>query len=81
MKVAIITYHRALNYGSALQAYALNHYFWEQGSEAYTIDYSSEGQQATYTFYEKGHSIMTLVRNFFTFIYRKVLRTKCNCFD
>lgn len=26
MKAAIITYHRALNYGSALQAYALNHY-------------------------------------------------------
>lgn len=25
MKAAIITYHRALNYGSALQAYALNH--------------------------------------------------------
>lgn len=81
MKVAIITYHRALNYGSALQAYALNHYFWEQGSEAYTIDYSSEGQQATYTFYEKGHSIMTLVRNSFTFIYRKALRTKRNRFD
>lgn len=81
MKIAIITYHRALNYGSALQAYALNHYFWKQGSEAYTIDYSSEGQQATYSFYEKGHSIMTLARNFFTFIYRKALRTKRNRFN
>lgn len=76
MKIAIITYHRALNYGSALQAYALNHYLRKQGVEAYTIDYSSEGQQATYTFYEKGYGIMTLARNFFTFIYRKALRAK-----
>lgn len=45
MKAAIITYHRALNYGSALQAYALNYYLRTKGVEAYTIDYSSEGQQ------------------------------------
>lgn len=81
MKAAIITYHRALNYGSALQAYALNYYLRTKGVEAYTIDYSSEGQRATYTFYEKGHGIMTLARNTFTFLYRKSLLKKRQRFE
>lgn len=76
MKAAIITYHRALNYGSVLQTYALNHYLRELGVESYTIDYSSEGQQNTYTFYEKGHRLMTLVRNLHTFVFRKSLEKK-----
>lgn len=76
MKAAIITYHRALNYGSVLQSYALNHYLRKIGIESYTIDYSSEGQRNTYTFYEKGHSVMTLVRNLHTFLFRKSLGKK-----
>ena len=39
MKIAIITYHRAYNYGSALQAYALNKYLRNIGVECETIDY------------------------------------------
>ena len=31
MKIATITYHRAENYGSVLQTFALSHYLKEQG--------------------------------------------------
>lgn len=81
MKAGIITYHRALNYGSALQAFALNHYLWKQGVEAFTIDYSSEGQRNTYTFYEQGHGIMTFARNVQTWLFRKSLKKKRQRFD
>lgn len=81
MKAAIITYHRALNYGSVLQSYALNHYLRERGIESYTIDYSSERQRETYTFYEKVYGIMSVVRNLHTFYYRKSLRKKRELFD
>lgn len=42
MKVGIITFHRALNYGAVLQAYALQSYLNELGIESEVIDYRSE---------------------------------------
>lgn len=39
MKVGIITFHRAVNYGAVLQAYALQHAIEKLGYEAYIIDY------------------------------------------
>lgn len=39
MKVGILTMHRVLNYGSALQAYALLHVVGEMGCEVELIDY------------------------------------------
>ena len=48
MKVAIITYHRSYNYGSALQAYALNKTLNDLGLETYTIDYITERQKNLY---------------------------------
>lgn len=39
MKVGIITYHRALNYGAVLQAYALQQFLSKIGIESDIIDY------------------------------------------
>ena len=39
MKIGILTYHRAHNYGAMLQAYALRAYLQHQGHEADFIDY------------------------------------------
>lgn len=39
MKIGILTYHRADNYGAVLQAYALCHYLCKQGVDAENIDY------------------------------------------
>ena len=39
MKIGIITYHRAENYGALLQAYALRTYLQSQGHEVSFVDY------------------------------------------
>ena len=39
MKIGILTYHRAHNYGAMLQAYALRTYLQHQGHQAEFIDY------------------------------------------
>lgn len=39
MKIRIITIHYGRNYGSALQAYALNRFFLDEGYDVKTIDY------------------------------------------
>lgn len=70
-KIGIITYHRAYNYGSALQAYALNKYIRDLGYDAQTIDYRTEGQDRIYSFYEKNRSVMSVTRNIQSFLYHK----------
>lgn len=42
MKIGIITFHRALNYGAVLQAYALQEYLNTIGIDSEIIDYRSE---------------------------------------
>ncbi len=39
MKVGILTFHRATNYGAILQAYALIQYLINQGYDARIVDY------------------------------------------
>ncbi len=42
MKIGILTYHSAHNYGAVLQAYATRQYLHLQGHEVYMIDYRPE---------------------------------------
>ena len=39
MKIGILTFHNALNYGAVLQCYALQHYLQKKGHEVEVIDY------------------------------------------
>ena len=39
MKIGILTFHNALNYGAVLQCYALQHYMQERGHDVEVIDY------------------------------------------
>lgn len=48
MKIGIITVHRAYNYGSVLQCYALQEYLREAGHEVWVIDYRQRWTEATY---------------------------------
>ena len=41
-KIGVITFHRALNYGAVLQAYALQTFLNAQGYESSLIDYFPE---------------------------------------
>ena len=49
-KVGIITYHRAVNYGAVLQAYALNRKIKQLEVDVETIDYICEAVNAQYDY-------------------------------
>lgn len=81
MNAAIITYHRAVNYGSALQAYALNRYINELGIHCETIDYRPKRQSDIYRLFEVPRSPMALARNVHSLLCLRDLRTHQDRFD
>lgn len=48
MKIGIITVHRAYNYGSVLQCYALQEYLKAQGHDVWVIDYRQRWTESVY---------------------------------
>ncbi len=48
MKVGIITFHKAINYGAVLQAYALSNVVRSMGYECELIDYITESHEEEY---------------------------------
>ena len=48
MKIGIITVHRAYNYGSVLQCYALQEYLKRLGHDVWVIDYRQKWTEAVY---------------------------------
>ena len=51
MKIGILTYHRSINYGAQLQAFALQKYIEGLGHECLIIDYWPEYHQKRYKFF------------------------------
>lgn len=49
MRIGIITVHRAYNYGSVLQCYALQEYLKQQGHDVCVIDYRQRWTEAVYS--------------------------------
>ena len=47
-KIGIITYHNAINYGAALQTYALNKYINNMGYACETINYNCDKINQSY---------------------------------
>lgn len=48
LKVAIITFHRAINYGAVLQTYALSRYLKESGYNVQVLDYRADAIENSY---------------------------------
>ena len=48
MKIGIITFHRAVNYGAVLQAYALQHALEGLGAQAEILDYRNRYIESCY---------------------------------
>ncbi|WP_195637154.1 polysaccharide pyruvyl transferase family protein [Enterocloster bolteae] len=86
-KIAAITFHHAHNFGSMLQAYALQVYvkslYDEIGEPVeYTIiDYYSEVQEELYGVYKSGLSVRSIVKNLVTIPYAKQLQIKHQKFE
>ncbi len=76
-KIGIITFHRAYNYGSVLQAYALNYYLNKLGITTETIDFWTERQKDIYRIFEPNKSVMSILRNIQSLMqYSKLVRKK-----
>jgi polysaccharide pyruvyl transferase WcaK-like protein len=52
MKVGIVTFHRAHNYGAVLQAYALQSYLKFLGCEVFFIDHKNESMLSCYKIWD-----------------------------
>ena len=49
MKIGILTFHSALNYGAVLQAYASVHFLRSAGHDAFVVDYKNSAINQNYT--------------------------------
>lgn len=64
-KIGVLTFHRAENYGSAMQSYALQKYLEEKlGIKNELIDYVPDGQEDFYKLFVPVTNIRNLIGNF-----------------
>lgn len=54
MKIGILTFHRAHNYGAVLQCYALQQYLIQEGYDVYVIDYNNKQLWSYYSWRDRG---------------------------
>lgn len=84
-KIATITFHHAHNFGSALQAYALQQFvlslYKDSDVEYKIIDYYTELQEELYSIYKHDLSIKSIIKNFVAFLYSKQLKDKHQKFE
>ena len=64
MKVGIITFHAATNYGAVLQAFALQKYIMSMGHKCVLIDYRTASQEDFNALYSKRNGIKSIIKNF-----------------
>jgi len=78
MKVGIITFHRALNYGAVLQAYALGKALRNNNIDAKILDYRNKHTENNYEIkiIYPGSNIIGMISNLLTFKYRNEKNNK-----
>lgn len=59
MKIGILTFHKVLNYGAVLQAYALYEALKAMGHDPFIIDYRQEALKKTYSTFPVGKLFFT----------------------
>ena len=80
-KVGILTFHASYNYGSMLQAFALQHILKNFGYESKIINFRTEKQKKIYSFDRKIKSFKEFVRQILLFPYKKDLSKKNDKFE
>lgn len=71
MKLGIITFHRAVNYGAVLQTYALTKYLNDSGFAAEVIDYRDNRVDNEYKLFPKRSSIKRIIKDIIYFPIKK----------
>ena len=82
-KVAVITFHRAHNFGSVLQTYALKECVKNiEGEVEYQIiDLFTEKQEQLYAVFKRNNCIKNIAKNIFTIPYSRALKQKHDKFN
>lgn len=84
MKIGILTFHAAHNYGSMLQNYALQQILIRLGHEPETINLRTSIQKEIYNFFEKFSKIQDkkhIVRKMIFYPWKRSLQIKYNLFE
>lgn len=78
-KIRIITIHFGVNYGSALQAYALTNYLNEKGADSKIIDYIPERYNLWGAFYKKNKAKypLPIILAYFPVVFFKLFPNRC----
>lgn len=63
MKIGLLTFHRSTNYGSVLQAWAMQNLLLEKGYDIEIIDYIPQSFDKQYGIYQNPSSIRNIVKN------------------
>lgn len=78
MKIGIITFHNAINYGAALQAYALQNAIKKLGYEVDIIDYNCKRINNAYSFVNKLKQSKSVKYSIYLFVKRLLPNVKKN---
>lgn len=62
-KIGILTFHKSINYGSVLQAFALSKLLKRKGYEVEIIDYEPASYNSQYRIFEKTTSVHNVAAN------------------
>lgn len=81
MKTATITYHASHNYGSMLQAYALQSFLTDNSIDNEIINFRTDRQRDLYSLYTKRKGIKYQLKNLSHYFYKKKLTKKINNFE
>ena len=80
MKIGILTYHYSLNYGAALQCYALKTYL-SLNNEVHVLNYEDDNQFRNSSMYNHGTGIKRIIYNLMFLPFHKVRMRKKNRYE
>lgn len=80
-KVGLLTYHGAINYGSVLQAYALQQTILKIGNECEIIDYRPKKQSDIYAIFRKPNSIKNIMIDIWALADYRFLKKRNDSFE
>lgn len=73
MRIGILTFHRACNYGAVLQCYALQQFLVSEGHDVEVVDYRQRDVERVYAVFRPWHWIKQVLRcrkYAFVYLYR-----------
>ena len=76
MKVGILTFHRALNYGAVLQSYALQQVLKDLGYDACIIDYKQKHIEKIYKVFDFEYFLSLFCHPYALYLYLKNINNR-----